>query len=116
MTRRTASGRLAGILAATAALIATGFVSIGFYASYGGIVIAGGLAILVGSAVAGSIEPARTHTNAAIVAYYIVVLAAAYLLILPALVAPTQPGARGGPGVYPPAQRGGAPASYPPQR
>jgi hypothetical protein len=35
------------------------------------------------------------------------VLAAAYLLLLPALAGPVPPGAHGGPGVYAPPERGG---------
>ena len=96
--------------------------SIGFYASYGGLVIAGAVAIFVGSTVAAAVDPTRAENHAAVVAFYILALGAFYLLMIQAL-AGTQPGARGGPGVsrggpgvYPPMPRDGAPVTYPPQR
>jgi hypothetical protein len=45
---------------------------------------------------------------------YVVVLAAVYFLVLPALRGLERPGARGGPGVYPSPQRGGSPGTFPP--
>jgi hypothetical protein len=48
-TRRALPGWLAGLLAATSALVALGFVTLGFFASGGGLVIAGGAAIAIGS-------------------------------------------------------------------
>jgi imidazolonepropionase-like amidohydrolase len=126
MTRRTASGRLAGILAATAALIATGFVSIGFYASYGGIVIAGAIAIFAGSTAGAAVDRRRAHNHAGIVAFYVVALGAAYVLFAQAFASSMPPAARGGPavyplprggpGVYPPSVSDGSPVTYPPQQ
>ena len=122
MTRPRVPGWLAGAVAATLTLIAIGFVSIGFFASGGGLVIAGVVAISIGMAVAAIVEPARAGSNAGIVAFYVFALGAFYLLTIQAFVG-TQPGARGGPGVsrggpgvYPPMQRDDAPATYPPQR
>lgn len=77
--------------------------------------IAAAMALAVGSAVAGVVDAGRAKRNAAVVAFYVLVLAATYVLILPALAGPMPPGARGGPGVDPPLQRSGAPAVYPPQ-
>ena len=113
---RTVAGRLAGIFAATAALIAIGFVSIGFYASYSGLVIAGAVAIFVGSTVAAAVDPTRAENHAGVVAFYILALGAAYFLmaLTSASLAPAR--ALGGPGVYPPMPRDGAPVTYPPQR
>jgi hypothetical protein len=107
---------LVGLVAATGALVALGFVSVGFFASFGGLVIAGAVSLTVGTVAAAIVDPDRAARNAAVVAFYVLVLAAAYFLILPALAGPQTPGARGGPGVYPPQQRGGAPGVYPPQR
>jgi len=116
ITRRTVPGWLVGLLAATGSLIAIGFVSIGFFVSLGGLVIASALALTVGAVVAGVVDPDRAKRNVAVVALYVLVLAAAYLLILPALAGPMPPGTRGGPGVDPPPPTGGAPAVYPQQR
>jgi hypothetical protein len=52
-------GWFAGIFAASAALVAIGFVALGFYASFPGIAMAGAMAIAAGSAVAGIVEPSR---------------------------------------------------------
>ena len=106
---------LVGVGVATGALLALGFVSIGFFASFGGLVIAGAVALSVGIASAGIADPDHAGRNAAIVAFYVLLLAAAYFLILPAIAGPERPDSRGGPGVYPPPQRGGAPGAYPPQ-
>jgi len=104
------------LLAATCALVILGFVSIGFFASFGGLVIAGAVALMAGTVVAGIVDPDRLGRNASVVAFFVLVLAAAYFVILPALAGPVPTGSRGGPGVYPPPQRGGGPGVYPPQR
>ncbi len=105
---------LMGLVAATGALIAIGFVSTGFFVSIGGLVIAAAVALAVGCGVAAAVDPGRADRNAAVVAFYILVLAALYFLVLPALREPLSPGTRGGPAVYQPAK--GGPAVYPPQR
>ena len=110
MTRRTVAG-LAGVLAATLALVAIGFVSIGFFASYGGLLIAGAIAIVVGSAAAAAIDRRRTHNHAGVVAFYVLALGAAYVLFAQALASTMPSSARGGPAVYP--SRGGGPGVYP---
>ena len=74
--RRAVPGWLAGAVAMTLTLIAIGFVSIGFYASGGGLVIAGVMAISIGMAVAAIVEPARAGSNAGIVAFYVFALGA----------------------------------------
>jgi hypothetical protein len=100
--------------AATAALAATGFVSVGFFASFGGLAIAAAVAFVAGTAAAGIVDPERTPRNTGVVAFYLLVLATAYFLLLPALAGPQPPGARGGPAVYPPS-RGGGPGVDPPR-
>ena len=77
------SGWIVGVLAATGTLFVLGFVSSGFYASAGGLVIAGAVAFFLGSGAAAVVD-SRTGRNASIVAFYLVALLAAYLLILPA--------------------------------
>ena len=102
------------LAAATGALIILGFVSIGFFASFGGLVIAGAVALTAGTVAAGIVDPDRVGRNVAVVAFYVLVLAAAYLLILSALGGPRPAGARGGPGVYRSPQGGGGPGVNPP--
>ncbi len=114
-TRRTLPGWLAGVLAAAATLIALGFVTIGFYASGGGLVIAGGLAIGVGSIVGAIIDPPHGARHAAIVAFYVVALAVGYVLVLQNLARLAPVGVRSGAGVERP-RRGGGPAVNPPSR
>jgi len=103
-----------GLGAAMAGLVAIGNVSAGFFASVGGLAIAAAVALALGIGVVGIVEPNRAVTNGVVVAFYVLVLAAAYFLILPALAGPAPPGARGGPGVYPPAQPRGSAGVYPP--
>jgi len=105
----------AGVVAATAVLIALGVASLGFFASFGGLVIAGALALMVGVAAGAAADRPRAWTNAAVVASCVLVLAAAYLILLPALAGPQPPNARGGRGVSSSPQRGG-PAVNPPPR
>jgi len=112
MARGAASGRLAGILAATLALVAIGFVSIGFFASYGGILIAGAIAVVAGSTAAAAIDRQRAQNHAGFVAFYVLALGAAYVLFAQALASSMPPSARGGPAVYP--SRGGGPGVYQP--
>jgi len=112
MARGAASGRLAGIFAATLALVAIGFVSIGFFASYGGILIAGAIAIVAGSTAAAAIDRQRAQNHAGVVAFYVLALGAGYVLFAQALASSMPPSARGGPAVYP--SRGGGPGMYPP--
>src|SRR5260221_6523956 len=120
IARRIVPGWLAGILAASAALIAIGFVSIGFYASYGGIVIAGAVAIFVGSTAAAAFDRRRAQDHAGVVAFYVLALGAAYVLFAQALASTTLPGAavgsRGGPGIDVPMRRDDGPVTYPPQQ
>jgi hypothetical protein len=114
--RRTAiPSWLVGLVAATAALIALGVVSIGFFASYGGLVIAGALALMLGVAAGAAAERDRAARNTAVVAFY--VLGARHGVLPSAARArrPVAPGARGGPGVYPLPERGG-PVVSPPAR
>jgi hypothetical protein len=113
--RRILSGWLVGVLAATCALIVMGFLSVGFFVSVGGLAIAWTVAFMAGTGAAAVVDPAHSGRNASVVAFYLIVLVAAYFLILPAVAGPVPPGARGGPGVYPP-RSGGGPGVYPPQR
>jgi len=55
---------MAALAGSTAALIALGLVSIGFFASLGGLVIAAALALMIGTAVGGMADPQRAGRNA----------------------------------------------------
>ena len=114
-TRRTFPGWLAGALAATAPLIALGFVAIGFYASGGGLMIAGALAIGVGSIVGAIVDPPHGARHAGVVAFYVVALAVGYVLVLQNLARLDRVGVRSGAGVERP-RRGGGPGVDPPSR
>jgi drug/metabolite transporter (DMT)-like permease len=94
----------AGMLAATGALMVLGLYSLGFYASGGGLLIAVAFAFAVGTGAAGVVDARQSGRDASVVAFYLLVLVAAYLLVLPALVG-TPPGATSGQSV--PAARGG---------
>jgi len=115
-TIRAAAGRvpgwLAGILAATAALIALGLVSLGFFVSGGGLLIAGAMAIAVGSVVGAIVDPPHGARHAGVVAFYVVALAVAYVLVLQNLARLNQQGVTSGAGVERP-RRGGRPGVYP---
>ena len=96
------AGWLIGPLAATGTFIILGFASLGFYVSAGGLLIAGTFAFMAGTGAAGLVD-SRLGRNAGMVAGYIVVLFAIYLLILPSLAGPAPPGTtHGGPGMLPP--------------
>src|SRR5215208_1066312 len=86
-------GWVAGLIGATCALIAVGFLSIGFYASLHGLMIAATVAFMAGTGAAALADARRAGVDAAVVAFYLAVLIGAYLLILPALA---RPGAHGG--------------------
>jgi len=93
----TVPGWFVGPLAATAALVVMGFVSLGaFYASLGGLFIAAGVAFWAGAGMAGIAEPRRWARSALIVAVYLVVLFAGYLM-LPRSQSPPPGASRGGP-------------------
>jgi len=112
---RRAPGWLAGILAATASLIVLGFVTLGFFASGGGLLIAGAMAIAVGSLVGAIVDPPHGARHAAVVVFYVVALAAAYLLVLQNLARLDREGVTSGAGVELP-RRSGGPGVYPPSR
>jgi len=102
MTRATlVPSWLIALTAATAALIVLGFVSMGFFASFGGLLITGSVALVTGTVAGGIADPDHVARNAAVTAFYVLVLTAAYFLLLPALSGPPSPGSRGGPAVYP---------------
>ena len=82
---------LVGVLAATCALIVMGFLSVGFFVSVGGLVIAWTVAFMAGTGAAAVVEPAHSGRNASVVAFYLIVLVAVYVLILPALAAQSLP-------------------------
>jgi len=97
----TLPGWFVGPLAATAALVVIGFVSLGVYASGGGLLIAAGVAFWVGAGVAGIADPRRWARSTVIVALYVVVLFGSYLTLLRSQSPP--PGASfGGPAVQRP--------------
>ena len=94
----TVPGWFVGPLAATAALVVMGFVSLGVYASGGGLLIAAGVAFWAGAGMAGIAEPCRWARSTLVVAVYVVVLFASYLILLQSQSPP--PGASfGGPAV-----------------
>jgi hypothetical protein len=115
MARTSFPAWLIGVAASTAAVVALERVALGLYTSFVGIAIVAVAAFVAGTTAAGIAEPDQLARNSSVVAFYIVVLAAVYFLVLPALGDPSAAGARGGPGVYPP-QRSGSPAAYPPIR
>src|SRR6476659_4833026 len=114
-TRRVIPGWLAGLLAATATLIALGFVTLGFFVSGGGLLIAGAMAIAAGSVVGAIVDPPHGARHAGVVAFYVVALAAAYVLLLQNLARLDQEGVTSGAGVERP-RRSGGPGVYPPSR
>ena len=94
----TVPGWFVGPLAATAALVVMGFVSLGVFASGGGLLIAAGVAFWAGAGMAGIADPRRWARSALIVAAYVIVLLAGYLILLRSQSPP--PGASyGGPAV-----------------
>jgi len=94
----TVRGWFVGPLTATTALVVMGFVSLGLYASVGGLLIVAGVAFWAGAGVAGIAEPRRWARSALIVAVFVVVLFASYLTLLRSQSPP--PGASsGGPAV-----------------
>jgi hypothetical protein len=100
---------LLGVTAVTAVLTIFEIRATGFFASFGGLLIVGGVALMVGVATASIADRDHAARNAAVVAFYVLLLAAVYFLWLPAIGEPGVPGSRGGPGVYPPPDRGGPP-------
>lgn len=114
-TRRTVPGWLAAVLAANGTLITLGVVTIGFYASGGGLVIAGAIAIGVGSIVGAIVDPPHGARHAGVVAFYVVALAVGYVLVLQHLARKSPIGVTSGAGVELP-RRGGGPGVYPPSR
>ena len=112
---RAISGWLVGLIAATGTLVALGFVSFGFFASGGGLMIAGAVAIAIGTVAAAIADPALGARHTAVVAFYVVALAVAYVLVLQSLARVARAGVRSGPGVELPS-RGGGPGVYPPPR
>jgi len=85
----TVPGWFVGPLAATAALVVMGFVSLGVYASGGGLLVAAGVAFWAGAGMAGIAEPRRWARSALIVAVYVVVLFASYLILLQSQLPPS---------------------------
>jgi hypothetical protein len=91
-------GWLVGPLTATLALVGLRFVALGLYTSPAGLLVAGIVAFLVGTRTAAVFDRSRRR-HAAVVAAYIFVVLAAYLLILQLMA---EPGSKGGPAVLPP--------------
>jgi len=97
----TAPGWFVGPLVATVALVVMGFVSLGVYASIGGLFIAAGVAFWAGAGMAGIAEPRRWARSTLIVAVYVGLLFTSYLVLLQSQSPP--PGASsGGPAVLRP--------------
>jgi hypothetical protein len=116
MVRTAFPAWLIGVVASTAAVVALERVALGLFTSFGGIAMVAVAAFVAGTTAVGIADPDQFARNSSVVAFYIVLLAAVYFLVLPALGDPEGSGARGGSGVYPPPQRGGSPAAYPPVR
>jgi hypothetical protein len=106
---------LAGVAAATAILIAVGVASLGFLASFGGLVIAGALALMVGVAAGAAADCPRAGRTQPSSRFTCWCSLRRTLILLPALAGPQPPNARGSPGVYSSPQRAG-PAVNPPPR
>ena len=80
------------------ALVVLALVSLGLYASVGGLLMAAGIAFWAGAGIAGIAEPRRWARSALIVAAYVVILFASFLMLPRWQSAP--PGASsGGPAV-----------------
>ena len=94
-------GRIVGTLAATAALIVLGFVTLGLLTSIAGLLIGGAMTAVIGIVAGAVVEPGRSGRNAAVVAAYIALLMLGYLM-LEQTAGDGPPGSRGGPGVTPP--------------
>jgi hypothetical protein len=93
------SGWLVGILAATGTIVVMGLVSLGFFASFGGLLVVAGLAFIVGAGAARLVD-SRVDRNVSIVAGYIALLFVAYVLAFSFGPKPDpESGARGGPAV-----------------
>jgi hypothetical protein len=107
---------LVGLVASSAAVAALRLVMLGLFTSVGGLAIVAVAAFAAGMVAAGLAAPEQFGRDSSVIAFYIVVLAAVYFLLLSALGGPERPGAHGRPGVYPPPQRGGSPGTYPPRR
>jgi len=116
MVKRKFPAWLIGVAASTAAVVALERVALGLFTSFGGIAMVAVAAFVAGTTAVGIADPDQFARNSSVVAFYIVLLAAVYFLVLPALGDPEGSGARGGPGVYPPPPRGGSPGTYPPVR
>lgn len=95
-------GRIIGTLTATVALIVLGFVALGLFTSLPGLLIAGTIAAVAGTAAGALAEPGHSGRNAAVVAGYIGMLILAYMLVGQTAGRYAPPGSRGGPGVMPP--------------
>ena len=89
-------GGLIGPLVATITLVVLGFVAPGFYASDGGLLLAGTFAFMTGTGAAARVDTRRGRSGG-IVAGYIVALLVVYRFILPAVLGPFEPGSPGGP-------------------
>jgi hypothetical protein len=94
-------GRIVGTITATLALIVLGFVALGLYTSLAGVLIAGGIAAVVGVAAGTLAEPARSGRNAAVVTGYIAILILAYVFMGQTARRYAPPGSGGGPAVTP---------------
>lgn len=95
-------GRIVGTITATVTLIVLGFVALGLFTSLPGLLIAGIIAIVVGTGAGALVEPGRSGRNAAIVAGYVATLILAYMFLGQIAGQSAPPGSRGGPGVTPP--------------
>jgi hypothetical protein len=95
-------GRIVGTLTATVALIVLGVVALGVYTSLAGLLIAGTIAAIAGTAAGALADPARSGRTAAVAAGFIAILILAYLLVGQTVGRYAPPGSRGGPSVTPP--------------
>jgi hypothetical protein len=95
-------GRIVGTVTATAALIGLGFVALGLYTSLAGLLIAGSIAAIAGTAAGTLADPVRSGRTAAVVAGFIAILFLAYVLVGQTASRYAPEGSRGGPAVTPP--------------
>ena len=74
-----------GLLVATGALVLIGFLLTDVYESLGGSFLAGTLAFAAGTGAAAVVDAKRMRRYAEIVALYLLLLSAGYILVLPAI-------------------------------
>ena len=94
-------GRIIGTLTATGVLVVLWYAALGLFTSLPGLLIAGIIAAMAGSAAGVLAEPRRSRCNAATVVGYIGMLILAYMLVGETAGRYAPPGLRGDSAVMP---------------